>query len=402
LEDHPLSFRLHRHVAGLESYVRHALSMNNKSPMFIMYGASSRSRRQLLQQYVDSGSALDPIVIHYDKSIVSTYVSQPEAERPVGFQQWESWGSPPGCPGQSSWHLKLKEHEFIGWMLAMHFLSAMDLAVKKIVTSTEEMAEQPQRAHLHMPITLNENNKDDAITSLVYGVPTDESSNNHWAMTHVSCKTSFQHSIQGQLDDIVVSGMVQLPDDLDPAVTAQDVSTYASGWVMDVGELERKTKRQLVPYGGLGYIDKKTALYGIPESGTLSLWLPLLPGGEVSPNSLVICEVNEKRGDHECNMEQDLTFVVGGITSPKVSYLKRTGMAYLGKVICVNVAIPKNISVTPRPKDLKKKPSRSSNKALDDKLDIRGITVDITVTGKHVTYKNGACSISHVIWEELK
>lgn len=366
-----------------------------------MYGASSHSRRQLLQHYVDSGSALDPIVINYDKSIVSTYVSQPEAERPVGFQKWESWGSPPGCPGQSSWHLKLKEHEFIGWMLAMHFLSAMDLAVQNIVTSTAVITEQPRRAHLHRPITLNDHDKDDSITSLVYGVPKAESPTDHWAMTHVSCRTSFQHSIQGQLDDIVVSGVVQSPVDLDPAITSQDVSTYASGWVMDVGELERKTKRQLIPFGGLGYIDKKTALYGIPESGTLSLWLPLVSGGEVSIHSLVICEVNEKRGNQECNMEQDLKFIIGGITSPKVSYLQRTGMAYLGKVICVNVAIPKDVLVTPRPKSLEKKTSRISRKALDDTKDIRGITVEIAVTGKDVTYKNGACSISHVIWEEL-
>lgn len=391
------SFVLHiiHSGTGLESYIRHALSMNNKSPMFIMYGASSRSRRNLLQQYVDSGSALDPIVINYDKSIISSYLSQPEVERPFGFQKWETWGSPPGCPGQSSWHLKLKEHEFIGWMLAVHFISAMDVAVGKITASEKTATEQPQRVELHRPITISNNEKDDSISSLVYGVPKGESTADHWAMTHVSCRTSFQRSVQGQLEDIIVSGVAMSPDGLDPAVTAQDASTYATGWVMDVGELERKTKRQLVPYGGLGYIDKKTALYGIPESGTLHLWLPLIPGGKLLLHSLVVCEVNEKRGDGECNMEKDLTFIIGGTKSPNISYLKRTGMAYLGKVICVNVAVPKNILVTPRPRGTQMANSQS------DEYDINGVTVDITVTGPNVTYKNGACSVSHVIWDEL-
>lgn len=381
--------------------------------MFIMYGSSS-SRQRLLQQYVDNGSIRDPIVINYDKNLINSQMALLGENLPPGFQKWGEWGSPPYAPGQGPWHLKFKEHEFIGWMLAMHFLAAMDLAVEKMMAADGRVIiVQPPQTHLHKPILLTEQKNSihgseevDSISSLIYGIPiqsadTSAADKDLWTMTRVSCRTSFQHSIQGPLDDIVVSGVAPLPDGLDPAITAQDIAVYSTGWVFDVGELERRTKRQLIPFGGLGYIDKKTALYGTYNSGTLRLWLPIT----TKIKTLVVCEVNEKRGAGECSMIKDLTFVVGGSSSPsKISQLKRAGTEYLGKAICVSVSIPKDALLTPRPRGVQTVLSSQAIQRIKnyDDTSVNGVSVDVTVTGMNVTYQKGACSISHVIWEEME
>ena len=146
-------------------------------------------------------------------------------------------------------------------------------------------------------------------------------------------------------------------------------------------------------YGGLGYIDMKTALYGIPSSGTLKLWLPyelsatnpVQSTGDIQAriyfNSVVLCEVNEKRGEKECNMVSDLAFEVGGVAVAKAGVTQIKGVAsYLKKDICTRLDIP-------------------TDAKLSTKGNAFGLPLDITVTRSDVSRENGACSISHVIWE---
>ena len=173
----------------------------------------------------------------------------------------------------------------------------------------------------------------------------------------------------------------------------RDDSLFNGGWVMDVGKLERDTKLKVMKYGGLGYIDMKTALYGLPSSGTLKLWLPyegrgksaVPPEGDDSAskyfNSIIICEVNEKRGDKECRMTSDLSFLVGGATLSKSNVKQVKDVAsYLKKEICVHLDIPEESKLS------------SKNEGV-------GVTLDVSVTRPDISRENGACSVSHVIWE---
>jgi len=102
-------------------------------------------------------------------------------------------------------------------------------------------------------------------------------------------------------------------------------------------------------------------------------------------------------------MIKDLTFVIGGSSSPsKISQLKRAGTEYLGKAICVSVSIPKDALLTPRPRGMQTVLSSQAIQSIQNYDDsARGVSVDVTVTGMNVTYEKGACSISHVIWEEI-
>ena len=162
---------------------------------------------------------------------------------------------------------------------------------------------------------------------------------------------------------------------------------------MDVGQVERETKLKVQKYGGLGYIDMKTALYGIPSSGALKLWLPyeisstrpVQSTGDVQArtyfNSVVLCEVNEKRGDKECSMVSDLAFRVGGTLVSKADITQiNTVASYLKKDICIRLEIPKEAKLSARGAEY-------------------GLPVDIAVSRADVSRENGACSLSHVIWE---
>jgi hypothetical protein len=179
--------------------------------------------------------------------------------------------------------------------------------------------------------------------------------------------------------------------------------------------VERDTKIKVDACGGLGYVDMKIALYGVPESGKLRLWLPVAAKVEGSPtstaapdyvNELVICEANEKRPDKACHLDHDLLYTVGGVKVEAASMIKGAA-EYLKRSTCVHVGVPSQATVTPlnSVKDSRNQPlsvavqSRleSSHPSMDNASRM-GLVVDIEVTGS-VTRKDGACCISHIVWE---
>ena len=143
-----------------------------------------------------------------------------------------------------------------------------------------------------------------------------------------------------------------------------------------------RAKRKLARYGGLGFVDSKQALYGVNASGTLELFIPL---DDPSVDIVVVCGVNELRGENECKMERDVAFVLGG--TPVNPELMIFGSAsYLGKSICCELPIPPDII-------------RSSTRrsAIQEEKNRMGISLKISVQSMRVTTKDGACSISHVV-----
>ena len=283
----------------------------------------------------------------------------------------------------------------MGWMLTMHMLDALEAALEEMEHNAEwrkEILEEEQQSKQRsLPPPVTKVSQTDA-TSMLYGhsLPSDGSK---WSMNHISCRTSFLPNISGNMTSIVVSGVTK--DDNDMLQPRGD-ALFNGGWVMDVGKLERDTKLKVQKYGGLGYIDMKTALYGVPSSGTLRLWLPHerrednMPTPEENARAsqhfkaVVLCEVNEKRGDRECRMVSDLALTVGGVSVPTsgISQVEEVA-SYLKKKICIRVEVPTKAKLSVKKGD----------------KDTVGLAVDVTVTGKGVSRENGACSISHVIWE---
>ena len=377
-------------AAGLESYVRQALQMPKSPPIFILLDMK-RPRLDLLQKYVNMGFLTDPVALGGRDAVNKKLLQLPETDKPPGLQKWDEWGAPKGSPGQSPWHPKKMEHEQMGWMMAMHMVDAVEAALDVMEEDADWRANVLKRypsldGKLPAPVTDVRNT---GAASILHGTPSNDDSSK-WNMNRVSCRTSFLPNMFGNLNSIIESGVTKDEDDM---LQTRDDSLFNGGWVMDVGKVERETKVKVQKYGGLGYIDMKTALYGIPSSGTLKLWLPyelsatnpVQSNGDVLAatyfNSVVFCEVNEKRGDKECNMLSDLAFEVGNVAVEKagVTQIKQVA-SYLKKDICVRLDTPKDAKLSTKGSDF-------------------GLPVAVTVTRSDVSRENGACSISHVIWE---
>lgn len=377
-------------ASGLESYVRQALQMPKSPPMFILLDMK-RPRLDLLQKYVNMGFLTDPVALGGRDAVNKKLLQLPEEDKPLGLQKWDEWGAPKGAPGQSPWHPKKMEHELMGWMMAMHMIDAVEAALNVMEEDANWRENVLQRnlslgGMLPAPVT---NVGNTGALSILQGAPSNDDSSK-WHMNRVSCRTSFLPNMFGNLNSIIESGVTKDEDDM---LQSREDSLFNGGWVMDVGKVERETKVKVQKYGGLGYIDMKTALYGIPSSGTLKLWLPyelsatnpVQSTGDVIAatyfNSVVICEVNEKRGDKECNMLSDLAYEVGNVAVEKAGVTQLKGVAsYLKKDICIRLDIPKDAKLSTKGSDF-------------------GLPVAVTITRSDVTRENGACSISHVIWE---
>jgi len=291
-------------------------------------------------------------------------------------------------------------------MLAMHLLEAVETAaqIMKNDPNWRQNSVISSEGQGQFKLPPPQTNPLDSEMKLLDGREVSEGS---WQLNAVSCRTSFLPVVADTktLSSIVVSGVAE--DDGD-ATKSKDDSLYSTGWVIDVGKVERDTKRKVEKKGGMGYIDMKLALYGISESGSVRFWLPYegdkTVSGEATAaaqnyfDTIVVCEVNEKRGNKECKMDADVQFTVGGIESKETKKIQSIA-SYLKKEICVQIPVPERAVITKR-KDVKESDSGlSGNISSEGNADDIGIFLDAEVTNSAVSRADGACSISHVVWE---
>ena len=348
--------------------------------------------------YVNVGALRDPIVMSIE-DVIDTYLQTKEDLLPVGFREWRKFGAPIGSPGQTHHHPGVKEHELYGWLLTMHFLAALELVALLVsreksngVLMEAELGKQLlNRAMLPAPIR-GEDTIPSNLRSLFHGRDTkgvSESSSLTWKMNQVHCWTTYDPILKNDLQDIIVSGTLGENLDIMPPRGSQ---LYNQGWVFDLGKNEKAAKKRLERYGGLGYIDSKKAYYGIKASGTIEMFLPCtgrvdtptlnegVPARKCFQN-IVVCEVNEKHVGKECNINTDLSFVVGGFKSEIIEAINATGTSYYGRNICIRVELPSDAPLT-----------KHENKI--------GVSFSVSVA-RAVTLRSGPCSISHVVWEQI-
>ena len=308
----------------------------------------------------------------------------------------------------------------MGWIIAMHFIEAMEKAIelRQQETTAGSINRRRQEAANEMPqygkpVASNPHHNDPEVTELLFG---HHSNNQDYIMKQLSCRTSFLPATDHTrtLPSVVVSGLAE--GDLDIMVDRTD-KHYQEGWVLDVSKVERDTKRKVERCGGLGYVDMKIALYGIPESGKLRLWLPFEgpshdhhdhDGSDTNArhwfDDFILCEANDKRDEKACKLDRDLELIVGGVEVAADNVHPLKGAAeYLKRPTCVNVGVPMDAVVTPLG-DLRTpegKPLSHDEKAKfgDYSDDTLGMVVDIT-SKPTVTRKSGACCLSHIIWEQ--
>jgi hypothetical protein len=402
-------------AAVLEAYLRQSQAqLVQTQPMMIVLD-TNRQRCQLLEHYVQQGLLHDAACVGTAKDVVpAEFLELPEHQRPAGLQKWNEFGAPDSCPGRGPWHPKKMEHEMIAWLMAVHFIKATERALEMRRDGYPADANVDKK---NLPMTFPEPlvsglpPNEAAVNDLLYGHRLEGSDQR--VMKHVSCRTNFLPATDQErvLSSIVVSGLAH-------DVTAETIMTersdtaYNWGWVYDVSSLERDTKVKVEKCGGLGYVDMKIALYGIPESGTLRLWLPSsrqTPDSEPLDDNakswfdtIIVCEANEKRPNEACHLDADIEYTVGGVSVTSVAMVSGAG-EYLKRKTCVHVGVPHDARIT-RLKDV----TSADGKELtsDDRARLAkglsdqhvGILFDLKAKAP-VTRKNGACCVSHVVWE---
>lgn len=352
----------------------------------------------------------DPIMLGIDDAM-EKFLSLKEDVLPIGFREWRKFGAPMGAPGQSPHHPGVKEHKLLGWLLAMHFLAALELvafvelnAEKEDVHKNYLIKEHYRLDHSSLPAPVHgENVAPSNLLSLFYGTQDASKSADSmsWKMNPVHCRTTYDPILNNSLQNIVVDG--SLGEELN-VMLPKGAQLFNKGWVLDLGKNEKNAKKKLERFGGLGYIDSKKAYYGIYASGPLELFLPCLDRNDLHLKmqasseeqqiradecfkNLVICEVNEKHTSQECDLHRDLSFRVGGIIAEDAQSVNATGTSYWGRNICLRVPIPDKTVLSKR-----HDPSNNAPQI--------GISFEISVASTSVIIHTGPCSVSHVIWEQ--
>ena len=391
--------------AAFEAYLRNAITMDHSPMILIREYAYTEPRRKLLQKYVDLGAIGDPIVINIEAA-VAPFKDLDESITPADYKDWLNFGAPDGAPGMTRTNLSLQQHQLMGDLLTMHFLAAAALAARKdlpneifnIGPSSKSnfkhyLLPEPQSSDLEYDSASRNN-------TLMFGspVPADQ----HWYMNELYCKTSFDPVITGELSEIIVSG-----------TDAEDINLllpkgpmlYNRNWVMDYGPIAKNLANSVMQYN-LGYMDRRKGYFGAQPSGKLSMFIPYEFGSyikrkkeldEKAPNevfkTIVICEVNERA---ECKMENDVSFVLGGIPV-NATTVQANGASYNGKKLCVSLNIPKEATWAKR-----MKPNEKGGLLRHTTTEEKGLSLHMTVTNNLLFWKNGPCSISHVIWEQFR
>lgn len=336
---------------------------------------------------MNNGALKDPIVLSIEDAMES-FLHLKEELLPVGFKRWKEFGAPNGAPGQTSHHPGVKQHELYGWLLAMHFLAALELvAAFASGDRREDLIEATLATSTEKFPPIHGSTIDSSLYSLFYGAET---------MNQVHCWTTYDPILNNDLKDLVVSGSVG--ENLD-IMLPRGAQLYNKGWVLDLSQSEKNAKLKLHRYGGLGYIDSKKAYYGIYSSGQLELFLPCIGRGDVLQRmqtssilanecfrSVVVCEVNEKHTGSECDMMTDLSFHVGGIKSEDIKPVDVKWASYWGRNICLRVGVPSKSLI---------EPNHRSNGDVQ-----AGISFAISVASTSVMLRTGPCSISHIISQQ--
>ncbi len=83
---------------AFEAYLRQGVRNLSKRPMMIMLD-NKKPRINLLQAYFKNGVLPDSIAVGRGEVVSKNLLEKEEKDRPIGLQNWDKWGAPPGSPG---------------------------------------------------------------------------------------------------------------------------------------------------------------------------------------------------------------------------------------------------------------------------------------------------------------
>ena len=395
--------------AAFEAYLRNAITMKHSPMLVVREYAYTESRRELLQKYVDLGAMSDPVVINVEAA-VAPFKDLDESILPLGYEQWLDFGGPDSAPGKTRTNLSLKQHELVGEMLSMYFLAAAELALAHRLKATPSdifdvgPTSKPHYKHFLLPLPQTSDLEYDGVSrnmTMMFGspVPADQ----HWYMNDVHCRTSFDPVLSGGLDEIILHG--SSAEDID-LLRPRGPMLYNQHWVLDYGPVAKNLASSAVQYN-FGYQDRRKGYFGVQPSKNLTMFLPYQLNDSITKykqlekkkpsevyKSVIVCEVNERAN---CKMASDVTYMLGG-EGVKAKVVEANGASYNGRKLCVSLSIPEDAAWFTR-KEIKEGGGLLRHKTTQEET---GLILDISVSNNLLFWKEGPCSVSHVIWEQVR
>jgi hypothetical protein len=306
--------------------------------------------------------------------------------RPVGFRQWNDFGGPPGAPGKTKFHISEKQHELVGWMLAMHLLSALEWSV------LGNPAPTAASASLSAPVESSMESDNNPWSSLLAGVEKD----GKWTVPPIHCRTAHESILPSNLNGLVVGGTVG--EDVD-VLLPRGPMFYTKGWVLDMEPSRKKEKQLMQQWDNMGFLDWNMAYWGVKASGVLSMYIPLAKRKSNKQISelievLVVCGSEQLHNEQECRLDSDVKFVLQG-EETSVHLIESDAVSYERKYNCVQVEIPASVKLSKRTRD-----SKPSKRTMPEDSYNYGMSLDIRVVSERVAWNGGPCSVAHVLWQE--
>lgn len=258
-----------------------------------------------------------------------------------------------------------------------------------------------------------------------------------------------KHQQYQSLVDIVVAGSVG--EDLDLMLPRGPLH-YNQGWTLDVKKAHKTLQRNYDRQHSVRNVDgdrtyhllHHKAYYGIAASGLLTLFLPFqgYETFDINKNihavrrnrqlgnkmekvlikandmfrTVVVCElINERLGGTEdCRLSRDVSFIAGGANITKTRPVPVTDHGT--QHVCIAFDVPDDASLTTR-ENVEQADHEEGNKRLlvastnerlreDETLQSVtatdtniGMALEIYVSNPFISWKDGPCSVSHVVWE---
>ena len=395
----------------LESFVRNTWTLWSNHGMttpIVFFRNLPKRHLPIIDYYQEYLNA----VVIYHRFAARPFMSIPETARPVGFQKWNDFGVPIRSSSHPTLHLlSVQQHTFVGMVLSMQFLAALELAVLGEMGNSEirhkldsSSSHSNRTGPLPLSIHLQGIASHSSWRSLVLGNYHPES---------LSCYTSYDLNARISSDE---SRMIDLdprhtymPSNLQSLIVSQALGTeqelllpkmplYQQSWVLDLDETSTRDKMLTKHSDFLGHNDWKKAYYGVPQSGHLELFVPLLVADDrsnapVTVNSyandlvrtLLLCESDAPTYSSDaCSISADVRVLVNG-QAATLQAVNTDVVSTFGKRTCAHVVLPPVTTLfSPGRRDA------LSSQSL-------GLSLSVSVENKRISLQSGPCSIAHVI-----
>jgi hypothetical protein len=378
------------HPSRMEAFLRLVIARQRTKPTILFRGVRSRDHLHVLRHYRDRIHA----VIVRDAAAMSIDDANDWSFRyRDGFREFGEF-SVPGPDALHNHNLSVKQHEWTAHLIALYIGKVLELS---LASEYSEANIEP----IGLPSTLHLQN-DNFLRSLL---------GESLSPFKLHCKTSYELSTMkvhgsnpvtlrresddatdSHLCDILVSGLAVPENDLslELLLLPPAMQSYNRGWVLALDSESRRSKLRLKGDDRfLGYRDWKASYYGVPQSGALEVAIPVttdpLSLNQTASDrldALLVCESSEIVPTDSCRLYRDATLSINGDAATSTQLNSNTVATLSGKRPCVSVTVPQSARLV----------------VVDEQKNSIGIKLKIVVSNPSITWKNGPCSLAHVIW----